>query len=86
MTTGDVRPQSNNVLPFDAACKIADLSRSTMYRLINAGRGPRVLKLSERRIGIRRNDLDAWLASRDRPLIQLVDVQKITGEANNGRA
>ena len=66
MTTGDVRPQSNNVLPLATACKIADLSRSTMYRLINAGRGPRVLKLSERRVGVRRDDLDAWLAGRER--------------------
>lgn len=66
MTTGEVRPQSNNVLPFDVACKIANLSRSTMYRLINAGRGPRVLKLSERRVGVRRDDLDAWLAGRER--------------------
>ncbi|MGY6282640.1 helix-turn-helix transcriptional regulator [Methylorubrum extorquens] len=66
MAAGDVRPQNNNVLPFDTACKIADLSRSTMYRLINAGRGPRVLKLSERRVGVRRDDLDAWLAGRER--------------------
>jgi predicted DNA-binding transcriptional regulator AlpA len=65
MTTGDVRPQNNNVIPFNTACEIADLSRSTMYRLINAGRGPRLLKLSERRVGVRRDDLDAWLASRE---------------------
>jgi len=66
MTAGDVRSQGNNVLPLDAACKIANLSRSTMYRLINAGRGPRVLKLSERRVGVRRDDLDTWLVGRER--------------------
>lgn len=64
MTAGDLRSQGNIVLPFNAACEIADLSRSTMYRLINAGRGPRVLKLSERRVGVRRDDLDTWLAGR----------------------
>lgn len=65
MTTGEVRPQNNNVVPFKTACEIANLSVSTMRRLIQAKRGPRVLKLSERRVGIRRGDLDAWLASRE---------------------
>ncbi|WP_244535014.1 hypothetical protein [Methylobacterium sp. UNC300MFChir4.1] len=35
-----------------------------MRRLIATGRGPRVIKLSDRRIGMRRADLEAWLAGR----------------------
>ncbi len=66
MATGEVRPQNNNVVPFKTACEIANLSISTMRRLIQAKRGPRVLQLSERRIGIRRDDLDAWLIGRNR--------------------
>ncbi|MGT2486067.1 helix-turn-helix transcriptional regulator [Methylobacterium oryzae CBMB20] len=70
MTAGDaraphiIRPTSI-VLNFRAACEAASLSVSTMRRLIAAGRGPRVIKLSDRRIGVRRSDLEAWLASRN---------------------
>ncbi|UIY40823.1 helix-turn-helix transcriptional regulator [Methylobacterium radiotolerans] len=69
MTRGEVRaphiirPKSI-VLNFRAACEAASLSVSTMRRLIAAGRGPQVIKLSDRRIGIRRSDLEAWLADR----------------------
>jgi predicted DNA-binding transcriptional regulator AlpA len=64
MTTGETRPQNINVIPFKTACETANLSVSTMRRLIQAGRGPRLLKLSTRRIGIRHCDLDRWLAER----------------------
>lgn len=62
MTTGEARPHDNCVIPFKSACVTANLSPTTMRRLVKAGRGPRVVKLSERRIGIRRGDLDAWLS------------------------
>ncbi|MER2279483.1 helix-turn-helix domain-containing protein [Methylobacterium brachiatum] len=52
------------VLSFRSACEAANLSVSTMRRLIKAGRGPRILQLSERRLGIRRSDLEMWLAGR----------------------
>lgn len=54
----------NAVLNFRAACEASSLSVSTMRRLVRDGRGPRVLKLSDRRIGIRSADLAEWLASR----------------------
>ncbi|MEE8630207.1 MULTISPECIES: helix-turn-helix transcriptional regulator [Methylobacterium] len=60
---GDVRPNAC-VVNFNAACEAANLSISTMRRLVKAGRGPRILRLSERRIGIRRDDLDEWINSR----------------------
>lgn len=52
------------VVRFKAACAETGLSARTMRRLIAAGRGPRVLRLSERCLGIRRADLDAWIESR----------------------
>lgn len=55
---------SNYVLPFKIACATANLSTSTMRRLIQAGHGPRLIKLSERRIGIRCCGLEDWLAAR----------------------
>ncbi|SEP22453.1 transcriptional regulator, AlpA family [Methylobacterium sp. UNC300MFChir4.1] len=69
MTAGDVRAPVTLqlhpvVLSFRSACETANLSVSTMRRLIATGRGPRVIKLSDRRIGMRRADLEAWLAGR----------------------
>lgn len=70
MTTGEVRPNEvpmsdRIVLRFADACEAAGMSPATMRRLVKAGRGPRVVRLSERRIGIRRADLEAWAASRE---------------------
>lgn len=66
MTTGAMSAPTNPtvVISFAAACEAANLSISTMRRLVRDDRGPRILKLSDRRIGIRRSDLDQWLASR----------------------
>ncbi|GJE45865.1 helix-turn-helix transcriptional regulator [Methylobacterium soli] len=57
---------TNVVLRLPVACEAASLSLSTLRRLIRAGRGPRVIQLSDRLIGIRRADLDDWLTSRSR--------------------
>lgn len=64
-STGILPVQSlTAVLSFRSACETANLSSSTLRRLVKAGRGPRLLKLSDRRIGVRRADLDEWLTSR----------------------
>lgn len=52
------------VLRLPEACAVARMSVRTMRRLREAGRGPRVVRLSDRLIGVRRVDLDAWLESR----------------------
>ena len=57
---------SNVVLRLPAVCKAASVSRSTLRRLMRAGRGPRIIQLSDRLIGVRRADLDDWLNSRSR--------------------
>lgn len=61
---GEARPNAPVILNFNAACEAANLSASTMRRLVKAGHGPRILRLSERRIGIRRDDLDEWINRR----------------------
>ncbi|MHC1999582.1 helix-turn-helix transcriptional regulator [Methylobacterium sp. CM6241] len=72
MVTGDAHthsiPSSNTttVLRLPAVCTAAGVSMSTLRRLIKAGCGPRIIQLSERCIGIRRCDLEEWLASRSR--------------------
>jgi predicted DNA-binding transcriptional regulator AlpA len=44
----------------------AAISVRTAYELLKAGQGPRVVDLSENRIGIRVCDHRAWLAARTR--------------------
>jgi prophage regulatory protein len=40
------------------------MSRGSVYRLMTLGRFPKSVKLSERAVGWRESDLDAWLDSR----------------------
>jgi excisionase family DNA binding protein len=44
------------------AAAAANISRSRLYELLNAGEGPPTIKLGRRRL-IRRAALDEWLAS-----------------------
>jgi predicted DNA-binding transcriptional regulator AlpA len=48
-------------------CRRCGFSEATGRRLLASGRGPRVVRLSERRIGIRERDHLAWLEIRSRP-------------------
>lgn len=43
-----------------------DVPRSTFYRWLHTGRGPRCVKLPNGKVKIRRTDLDAWLADLER--------------------
>jgi predicted DNA-binding transcriptional regulator AlpA len=43
--------------------KIANMSTDTLRRLILLGRGPRIVRLSVRKVGIRDSDRQAWLSS-----------------------
>lgn len=56
---------ARHVVPFQAAAREVGLSAATLRRMCKDGTGPTLLKLSERRLGIRRGDLDAWLQSRE---------------------
>jgi hypothetical protein len=52
------------VTPFEAWCGRVGISLATGRRLVAAGDGPRVTRLSERRIGVRERDHLAWLDAR----------------------
>lgn len=54
---------ARHVVPFQVATREAGLSTATLRRRCKDGRGPTLLRLSERRLGIRRCNLDAWLES-----------------------
>lgn len=43
-----------------------DVPRSTFYRWLHTGRGPRSVKLPNGKVKIRRTDLDAWLSDHER--------------------
>lgn len=45
-------------------CQTYGLSRSTIYRLIEAGRFPKPIKISAKAVGWISTDLDEWVASR----------------------
>jgi predicted DNA-binding transcriptional regulator AlpA len=51
----------NRVQTIDDWCKRIGVSRATGRRLLSMGKGPRITRLSERRIGIRESDYLAWL-------------------------
>jgi Predicted transcriptional regulator len=39
-----------------------DMSRAAFYRMRARGKGPRLLKLPNGQLRVRRSDLDAWLS------------------------
>ncbi|MCX4686926.1 helix-turn-helix domain-containing protein [Kitasatospora purpeofusca] len=40
-----------------------EMSRSAFYRMVARGKGPKLLKLPNGQIRVRRTDLDAWWAA-----------------------
>jgi len=55
---------ADQIYSFDEFSKMAGISTMTLRRLIRAGEGPIVTKLSARRGGIRGRHGSAWLDSR----------------------
>src|SRR5215467_7285705 len=58
--TPDNQCDLDRVISFQDWCKRADVSESTGRRLLASKRGPKVTRLSNRRIGIRERDHIAW--------------------------
>ena len=54
------------VLKFPDWCVAANISQRTGRRLLSSGRGPAIVRLSDKRIGISVGAHRAWLASRER--------------------
>lgn len=44
--------------------RVTGLSETTIWRMIRAGSFAPIIKLGEHSIGVRRSDIDAWLAQR----------------------
>jgi predicted DNA-binding transcriptional regulator AlpA len=65
-TTSTEGPNFNRVVSETWAADYCGVSRDTLRRRCREGDGPRRIQLSERRIGYRFSDLDAWLEKRAR--------------------
>jgi predicted DNA-binding transcriptional regulator AlpA len=57
-------PPDCTVLPLAAIAQAANISISTLRREIERGGGPKVTRISCRRIGVRLSDLRQWLEER----------------------
>jgi len=57
---------TDTVLNVDEAADYLNLAPSTLAKLRMVGNGPCFLKLTSRRVGYRRSDLDAYLETRVR--------------------
>lgn len=53
-----------SMLNIKQVCTKCGLSRSTIYRLMNAGDFPKAVKLTAKRIAFRVEDIENWLATR----------------------
>jgi predicted DNA-binding transcriptional regulator AlpA len=57
-------PNGDRVMSFPEFCQVAGFSIATLRRLIQAGTGPVVTRLSVRRLGIRVRHGREWLDAR----------------------
>lgn len=53
--------QPNRILRIKAVLDRTGLTRATLYRRVQAGSFPRQIHLSERCVGWRGSDIDAWM-------------------------
>ncbi len=49
------------ILRLHVVCQRTGLSRSTIYRMMNTGLFPKSVKISERAIGWRADEVDTWI-------------------------
>jgi predicted DNA-binding transcriptional regulator AlpA len=61
---GNMNSKPDRVLSVREFTELAGISVDTLRRLIKAGKGPAVVRLSERRCGIRESAGEAWLKAR----------------------
>ena len=57
-------PLPDCVRSLDYTAQVTDMSKDTLRRLIARGLGPRLTRLSPRKIGVRDSDREKWLSER----------------------
>ena len=58
--------QFSRIIRLPEVLGATQLSRATIYRLLGSGEFPRPIKLSERAVGWRRDEVETWIATRER--------------------
>ena len=58
-------PDDDHVLSFTAWCKVNNFSYTTGLRLRKAGKGPRFIRISDRRLGVTLAENRRWRAARE---------------------
>jgi hypothetical protein len=61
-----MQTEALKVLTFKEWCKLSSFSIATGKRILASGKGPKVIQLSAKRIGIRVCDAAAWQEARVR--------------------
>lgn len=61
----DPEPTCDRVLTLRELADLSGMSKSTLERMRREGTGPRLVRLSARRVGVRLSDYHAWLAARE---------------------
>jgi predicted DNA-binding transcriptional regulator AlpA len=65
MTTPEAKYDLDHVHRWQEWCSLAGVSTTTGWRLVRAGKGPIITKLSARLTGVRHRHHLAWLAARE---------------------
>ena len=65
------QPEPDRVVSLKETAAICDLSVATLRRVIAAGRGPKLTRLSARRVGVRQSHRETWLAAH-RPTVNTI--------------
>ncbi len=60
----DTQPQQSPILDSNGACAYANISKSTMYKLIAKGEFATRVRIGRNKIGFFVNDINTWLESR----------------------
>ena len=69
-TTANIDPD-DRVITLNEAAQVSCLSIATLRRRLAEGAGPRIVRMSERRVGVRVRDLRAWIEANTSPALQL---------------
>lgn len=58
-----MQPVISKLFPLPAVIEISTLSRASVYRRVKAGTFPKPIKIGERRVAWRSEDIHTWLAN-----------------------
>ena len=73
------------ILRMNELRRLTCLSKATIYRLLKSGAFPRPIRLGVRAVGWRTEEIDDWLASRERAGSMFDEIPSPSRSARRGR-